>query len=84
MAPELEKYYNNYFSLFRNKGWKQLLEELQNTVKNTNDIQLVKDNDDLCVRKGQLAIIANLLNLETTVRASHEQVVSEAEGDQGI
>ena len=84
MAPELEKYYNNYFSLFRNKGWKQLMEELENTAKNTNDLQLVKDNEDLCIRKGQLAVIANVLNLETTVRDSHEQVVAEAEGDQGI
>jgi len=84
MAPELEKYYNNYFSLFRNKGWKQLMEELENTAKQTNDLQLVKDNEDLCVRRGQLAVIANLLNLETTVRASHDQVVAEGEGDQSI
>lgn len=84
MAPELEKYYNNYFSLFRNKGWKQLMTELENTAKQTNDVQLVKDNEDLCVRRGQLAVIANILNLETTVRASHEQVVAEAEGDQSI
>lgn len=84
MAPELEKYYNNYFSLFRNKGWKQLMTELENTAKQTNDLQLVKDNEDLCVRRGQLAVIANILNLETTVRASHDQVVAEAEGDQSI
>lgn len=84
MAPELEKYYNNYFSLFRNKGWKQLMTELENTAKQTNDLQLVKDNEDLCVRRGQLAMIANILNLETTVRTSHEQVVAEAEGDQSI
>jgi hypothetical protein len=84
MAPELEKYYNNYFSLFRNKGWKQLMEELNNTVAQTNDVQNTKDSDDLFIRKGQLAVMANILNLEATVRASHEQVVAEEQDVQSI
>ena len=84
MAPELEKYYDNYFSLFRNKGWKQLMEELENSAKQTNDVQIVKDNEDLYFRKGQLAVMANILNLETTIRASNEQVVAEEEGDKSI
>lgn len=84
MAPELEKYYDNYFSLFRNKGWKQLMEELENTVAQTNDVQNVKDNDDLNVRKGQLAVMSNMLNLESVVRTSHEQVIAEEQDDQGI
>ena len=84
MAPELEKYYNNYFSLFRNKGWKQLMEELNNTVAQTNDVQNIKDSEDLFIRKGQLAVMANILNLEATVRASHEQVVAEEQDVQSI
>lgn len=84
MAPELEKYYNNYFSLFRNKGWKQLMEELNNTVAQTNDVQNTKDSDDLFIRKGQLAVMANILNLEATVRASHEQVVAEEQDAESI
>jgi len=84
MAPELEKYYNNYFSLFRNKGWKQLMEELNNTVAQTNDVQNTKDSDDLFIRKGQLAVMANILNLEATIRASHEQVVAEEQDVQSI
>ena len=84
MAPELEKYYNNYFSLFRNKGWKQLMEELNNTVAQTNDVQNTKDSDDLFIRKGQLAVMANILNLEATIRASHEQGVAEEQDVQSI
>ena len=84
MAPELEKYFNNYFSLFRNKGWKQLLEELEKTAEVTNKLQNCKDNEDLCSKKGQLIILANLINLENTVRASYDQTVLEEEGDKSI
>jgi len=84
MAPELEKYYNNYFSLFRNEGWKQLMEELESTARQTSDVQVVKDSEDLYFRKGQLAVMANILNLETTMLASHEQVLAEEEGDKSI
>jgi len=84
MAPELEKYFNNYHSLFRNEGWTQLVEELKNTAVHTNDVQNTKDSEDLYFRKGQLAVIANLLNLEATVNASYEQAVEEDKDAQSV
>lgn len=77
MTPELENYFNNFFDLFRNEGWKQLVEELKTNAIHLNDLQSVKDVDEMNNRKGQLIVLANLINLENTVNASHENVLEE-------
>lgn len=77
MTPELENYFNNFFELFRNEGWKQLVEELKNNAIHLNDLQTVKDVDEMNNRKGQLIVLANLINLENTVNASHENALEE-------
>lgn len=77
MTPELENYFNNFFDLFRNEGWKQLVEELKTNAIHLNDLQSVKDVDEMNNRKGQLIVLANLINLENTVNASHENALEE-------
>lgn len=84
MAPELEKYFNNYFDLFRNEGWKQLTEELKNNALQINDLQTVKDVEDMNVRKGQLVILANILNLENTINTSYEQALEEEKAEEDV
>lgn len=77
MTPELENYFNNFFDLFRNEGWKQLVEELKTNAIHLNDLQSVKDVDEMNNRKGQLIVLANLINLENTVNASYENALEE-------
>jgi hypothetical protein len=42
-----------------------------------NSVEAAKDNEDLYFRKGQLAIIANLLNLEAQIDLAEEQAMQE-------
>lgn len=77
MNKETEVYYNNYFELFRTKGWKQLVEELVNNSLVINNISSTKDELDLNFRKGQLNIIGSLVNLETTIQNAFEEANSE-------
>jgi len=44
-----------------------------------NSVEAAKDNEDLHFRKGQLSIIANLLNLEAQIDAAEEQAMQEEE-----
>lgn len=74
MDRNLEKYYTDYFSLFRNEGWKILLEELTNQIPTINSVEYTKDDNDLFFRKGQLNIIATLLNLQTTIEKAYEDL----------
>jgi hypothetical protein len=74
---ELEKYYNDYRGMFATDGWKTLMQDLMNNASVINSIESAKDNEDLYFRKGQLAVIANMLNLETQLNAAEEQVEQE-------
>ena len=76
---ELELYYRNMYRMFASDGWKQLQEDLQNNATVINSVELTKDNDDLRFRKGQLAVIASLLNLEAQIEAAEAQATEEAE-----
>ena len=79
LSQELETYYNNFEALFRNEGFKQLCEELDQNARQLADIQTVKDNGDLFFRKGQVAAFASILNLPETMKLAREQAEAEAE-----
>jgi len=67
MDKETEKYYNSLQDVFVMEGWKELMKELSANALNINTVEATRDNDDLNFRKGQLNILAFILNLESTV-----------------
>ena len=81
MKPELETYFNNYNELFNHEGFKQLIQELSNNAVTLADIQTVKDTEDFLFRKGQVAALASVINLENTIKVSREQAEEEEEVD---
>ena len=76
LDQETEQYYNKYFDLFSNAGWKQLIEELQQNAFVINSVEATKDENDLYVRKGQLNVLAYILNFENTTNNNYEELVS--------
>jgi len=81
MKPELETYFNNYNELFNHEGFKQLIQELSNNAITLADIQTVKDTEDFLFRKGQVAALASVINLENTITVSREQAEEEEVDD---
>jgi hypothetical protein len=73
MTPETEKYFRDLNDMFRSEGWKILLGDIQASAIGVNAIENTKDEQDLYYRKGQLAVMNNILNLETQVSAAQEQ-----------
>ncbi len=73
MTKELEVYFANYFEMFRSEGWKQLLTDLNQNVAQINSVELTTDNDNLHFRKGQLAILATLFNLEAQIQNAEQE-----------
>lgn len=67
MEREEEKYYQALKDMFRTEGWKVLMDELRNNAIQINSVEVTKDNEDLHFRKGQLNILAFMLNMESTV-----------------
>mgnify|MGYP003668542812 FL=1 len=80
MDKETEDYYNRFFDLFNNDGWKQLVEELKINAENINNVQALKDEQDMNIKKGQLMVLASLVNLEATINNAHEELVLNDKG----
>jgi hypothetical protein len=76
--PKLEVYYRNMRDLFRTEGWKQLLEDLNSNAVLINSVEVTKDLEDLHFRKGQLSVIANILNLEAQIDTAEQQQLEDA------
>ena len=79
MDKPTEDYYNNYFNLFNNDGWKQLVEELTVNAVNIDNVQALKDKEDMNIKKGQLMVLASLINLETSINSTYEELTSDVE-----
>jgi ABC-type xylose transport system substrate-binding protein len=54
-------------------GWKQLTSEFTNNANNINSIESTKDANDMYFRKGQLNVLAHLINMETIVTTNYEE-----------
>ena len=77
MTPELVTFFDNYNQLFNHQGFKQLITELTNNATQLSNIETVKDVDELFYRKGQVAALATVINLENTITAAREQAEAE-------
>ena len=74
MDQETQTYYDQYFSLFLTDGWKQLIQDFSDNALQINSLEAVKDVNDMHFRKGQLNVLAHLINMETIVSTNYEEV----------
>jgi hypothetical protein len=74
LDQETQQYYDNYFTLFSTDGWRQLTEELKQNALVINNVEATKDTNDLYVRKGQLNVLAYVLNLESTTNTNYDEL----------
>jgi hypothetical protein len=69
-----EQYFAELKTMFKTPGWQIFMAELQDNAININSVEHTTDGDNLFFRKGQLAVMGNLLNMEATMlRAEQEQ-----------
>ena len=72
-----EEYLAHMKMMFMQPGWEILKQELKDQAILINDVQETVNEQDLFYRRGQLAVIANILTLETQV----ESVEAEADDE---
>ena len=73
MQKKFEEYTRSMKEMFRSKGWEYFINDIRNGVPNVNSVEVTKDAEDLFFRKGQLAVMANILNLEAQLDGVIEQ-----------
>jgi hypothetical protein len=72
MDRETEKYYDDRADMFLTQGWKDLIEQLTSDAAYINSVEYTKDVNDLFFRKGQLSVLADILNLESAMNHVQE------------
>tara|TARA_R110000764_G_scaffold234255_2_gene328010 strand:+ start:1328 stop:1576 length:249 start_codon:yes stop_codon:yes gene_type:complete len=76
MTRELQEYYENYFSLFETKGWKEFQKDIEEAA-DTIDILNLKDAKELHIAQGQLQILNRLLNWKDTMTSTYDTILQE-------
>ena len=74
MTPELQKYYEERFSMMATQGWKDLIEDIDNMVNALNNISTVQDEKDLMFKKGELSILTWLKTLKEVSERAYEEL----------
>ena len=81
MNNETETYFRHLNDMFRTEGWKIFLDDIRQGVANVNSVEMVKDEQDLYFRKGQLAVMANILNVEAQVAAAQAEAEEQEDAE---
>jgi hypothetical protein len=77
MAPDLQKYYEEQFSMMATQGWADLVEDFLKLKASINDVTLTTDTQDLFYRKGQLDILDLILKRKETAEQVYEELNNE-------
>lgn len=79
MDKELQRFYEEAFSMMATQGWRDFMEDIQKVKTNYNDLSTVTDTQELYFRKGQLDILNWLLGLKGSYEKTYEDL--QAAGD---
>ena len=73
-----EIYFGELKLMFQTEGWKILMWELRDNATMLDDVQVVKDLEDLRFKQGQLQAIGRLLNFEGVIQRSEAEAQADA------
>jgi hypothetical protein len=74
MNPELQKYYEERFSMMSTQGWIDLMEDVDKMIEPLNNISTISDEKSLQFRKGELSILIWLKNLKQVSERAFEDL----------
>jgi hypothetical protein len=74
MTPELQKYYEDRFSMMATEGWKDLVEDIDNMIYALNNISVIESESQLQFKKGELSILTWLKNLKQISERAYEEL----------
>jgi hypothetical protein len=74
MNQELQKYYEERFSMMSTQGWKELIEDVDKMIEPLNNISTIADEKSLQFRKGELSILIWLKNLKQVSERAFEDL----------
>ena len=74
MNQELQRYYEERFSMMSTQGWIELMEDVDKMIEPLNNISTIADEKSLQFRKGELSILIWLKNLKQVSERAFEDL----------
>jgi hypothetical protein len=71
---ELQKYYEDRFSMMGSDGWKDLVEDIDIMIASLNNISVISDEQSLQFKKGELSILTWLKTLRQVSERAYEEL----------
>jgi len=71
---ELQKYYEDRFSMMGSDGWKNLVEDIDTMIASLNNISVISDEQSLQFKKGELSILTWLKTLRQVSERAYEEL----------
>ena len=77
MTPELQKYYDERFSMMGSQGWEDLMDDVEQIRKSTDTLSSVTETKSLDFRKGELSMINWILGIKDMSEKAYEDLQDE-------
>lgn len=77
MDQELQKYYEDRFSMMSTQGWRDLTEDVQGMFDSYNKINTAETFEEFHKRKGQLDILQWILSLKDVSEQTYDELQQE-------
>ncbi len=77
MTPELQKYYEDRFSMMATQGWRDLIDDIEKIIESLNQISSIDGEKDLQFKKGELSILTWLRTLKEVSERAYEDLQNE-------
>jgi hypothetical protein len=74
MNQELQRYYEERFSMMSTQGWIDLMEDVDKMIEPLNNISTIADEKSLQFRKGEYSILIWLKNLKQVSERAFEDL----------
>lgn len=74
MEQELQRYYDNRFTLCASEGWADLLEDLQKSRDELTKIENINSQEDLWKNKGKIEVLDYILNLKELSEKVYQEI----------
>lgn len=84
MTPDLQKYYEDRFSMFSTPGWKTLKEDAQRMLEHVQNINNIKDKNQFLQHKGMIEILNWILSQEVMFDAAYSELVEESKQKESL
>jgi hypothetical protein len=72
MDNELQKYYEDRFSMMATQGWLDLMDDIDNMIEPLNNISAILGEKELQFKKGEMSILTWLKTLKQASELAYE------------